>query len=238
MRCWVNWRLMKLVIDLGASLRGSDKHVALVLASHAGDDGRDAYPSLARLADECGLSKNTVCSALKRLTKTSYLRVQAPATQHRPTTYAFVLSELVRVRTFQHPNGGDAEHPNDWDAEDPRQHPNPRAQHPNPDAPASQSSIPRLGTEKNRSGIEQGTEQEQARVARDALSAEDRQSADLAELDMMQQALRDACRKDDWRGDCLRGPHGGKCGLSRQRHATQNAIDQAKADARAKVATG
>ena len=47
--------------------KGAARLVLLALADHAGADGGDAYPSISRLCERCGLSERGVQDALRRL---------------------------------------------------------------------------------------------------------------------------------------------------------------------------
>ncbi len=70
-------------------IRGTAKLVLLKLADCADDDGRNAYPSVARIARECGIGERSVQRILGRLIDDGYLSVtrEASAILHRPTTY-------------------------------------------------------------------------------------------------------------------------------------------------------
>ena len=63
------------------------KSILLVLADCADDDGANAWPSVATIGDQMGLSRRTVQGVLGQLVAAGVLEVQAKATQHRPTIY-------------------------------------------------------------------------------------------------------------------------------------------------------
>jgi len=72
------------------TLGGSSKLVLLKLADCADDDGRNAFPSVARVARECGLGERTVQRILATLVTGGYLVIDQPATRHRPTVYRVI----------------------------------------------------------------------------------------------------------------------------------------------------
>ncbi len=74
---------------LNERIRGTSKLVLLKLADCADDDGRNAYPSVARIARECGIGERSVQRILGGLINAGYLVVtrEASAIIHRPTTY-------------------------------------------------------------------------------------------------------------------------------------------------------
>lgn len=59
--------------------RGVTRLVLLALADHAGADGGDAYPSVARLAERCGVGERTVQDAIGRLVELGELVVDRQA---------------------------------------------------------------------------------------------------------------------------------------------------------------
>ena len=75
------------------SIPPNGKIVLLALADHAHDDGRNAYPSLGRLARKTGYSDRQVQRILTELCRTGLIAVQAEATPNRPTAY------LLRIGT-------------------------------------------------------------------------------------------------------------------------------------------
>ena len=83
------WQIYKRVWEY--DLAPSDKLVALALADHASADGTRAFPSKTRLAKMTGLSDRSVQRSLANLVEAGIIMVQKAASQHRPTTYSFVL---------------------------------------------------------------------------------------------------------------------------------------------------
>ena len=65
----------------------AQKIVLLKLADCANDAGANAFPSVATMARECGLSERSVQNALRRLTSSGRIDVQAPATRYTSTIY-------------------------------------------------------------------------------------------------------------------------------------------------------
>lgn len=56
--------------------KGSARLVLLALADHAGQDGGDAYPSITRLSERCGLCERTVQDSIKTLTELGEIVVE------------------------------------------------------------------------------------------------------------------------------------------------------------------
>ncbi len=59
--------------------KGSARLVLLALADHAGADGGDAYPSIRRLSQRCGIGERTVQEALQALVALGEIEVEANA---------------------------------------------------------------------------------------------------------------------------------------------------------------
>lgn len=96
----MSWALeQQIVVDPAA------RHVLLVLANYAGEAGRAAFPSTARLARETGLSERTVKRKLGCLRAAGVIKLgnQAIAAAHisrvdrRPTCYDLCLARGVTV---------------------------------------------------------------------------------------------------------------------------------------------
>lgn len=68
-------------------LQATQKLVLLAMADHADDEGGNAYPSVARLAEKCSVDPRTVQRTLRALEASGLLVVVRHATQHAPTTY-------------------------------------------------------------------------------------------------------------------------------------------------------
>lgn len=66
-----------------SGLRPSVRHVALTLSTHMSERGDSCFPSLATLAEETGLHKETVHKAIAELEEASYLQVTRPETTGR-----------------------------------------------------------------------------------------------------------------------------------------------------------
>ncbi len=68
-------------------LTPSARHVARVLSEHMSSDGSSCFPSLELIASESGITRASVCRALKQLEKEKYLRRQRGAARgRRPTS--------------------------------------------------------------------------------------------------------------------------------------------------------
>lgn len=61
---------------VGLKLPTREKFVLLMLANYASNDKGDCYPSLSRLAEDCGMVNNTVIAAIQRLEFLGALSVQ------------------------------------------------------------------------------------------------------------------------------------------------------------------
>lgn len=67
---------VQIPLSWATALRSVDIHVALVLGGYAGHHGGRAWPSIATLARDTGLSENTVRAALTRLQTSKVLTVE------------------------------------------------------------------------------------------------------------------------------------------------------------------
>ena len=69
---------IKLMSDIlqHVDLPTNEKFVLLKLSDHADHDGRNAYPSLGRVAHECRLSKRTVQKIVAKLVKQEVLKIE------------------------------------------------------------------------------------------------------------------------------------------------------------------
>lgn len=74
-----------------AGVPAAQRIVLLKLADCAHHDGENAFPSVATMANECGLSERSVQNALRRLESSGLIDVQVPATRYRSTTYRVVM---------------------------------------------------------------------------------------------------------------------------------------------------
>lgn len=86
----------------GWSLPATDKLVALKLADCADDQGRNAWPAVATIAADCGLSRRGTQEVLRRLVRRGCIEVQAGSTNRKSTTYRVLLVSQV-------PSGGEDE---------------------------------------------------------------------------------------------------------------------------------
>jgi hypothetical protein len=73
-----------------ALLPESEKLLLLIIISYSNRDGGGAFPSVPRLARDCGCTDRTIQLRLRRLQARGYLVVERRAAQHRPTTYRIV----------------------------------------------------------------------------------------------------------------------------------------------------
>lgn len=78
----------------GWSLPAPEKLVALKLADCANDRGANAYPSLATIAEACGLSRRGTQLVIDRLLEKRCLEVQADHTNRRSTIYRLRLDAV------------------------------------------------------------------------------------------------------------------------------------------------
>lgn len=81
---------------------GNDRLVLLALADEADDEGKDAYPSVQRVATKARVPKPTVLRCLKRLEEAGRLRVIRPETRGRGrfNRYELVLENGREVTPF------------------------------------------------------------------------------------------------------------------------------------------
>lgn len=82
----------------------TEKIILLKLADCASDDGRNAYPTVARIAAETGVCERTVQYTLRRLEDRGYVAVEHSATggRGRPASYRITVSpatERVQLET-------------------------------------------------------------------------------------------------------------------------------------------
>jgi len=70
-------------------LPATEKLILLKLADCADDDGTNAFPSVGRVAEECGIHPRTVQKILRHLKATGLISIQAEhdGSRHFPTTY-------------------------------------------------------------------------------------------------------------------------------------------------------
>lgn len=92
-------KLMGMIFDDLPGLATNPKMVLLKIADHADDLGRNAYPSVARIAESCGLSIRSVQRVLREFRQEGTLNVEAEAKGGRgkgqPTVYRI---DLARAR--------------------------------------------------------------------------------------------------------------------------------------------
>jgi hypothetical protein len=96
----VSYKVTKIVsrARLPRSLRCSRpvaKLVLLALADKADDDGRNAWPSVATIAEDAEVSTKTASKMLAALVSANLITEQRPPTQHRPRTYELNLKGLT-----------------------------------------------------------------------------------------------------------------------------------------------
>ena len=84
------WPLIQAVVQ-DRTVFSHDKLVAIYLANYAHADGTNAYPSIATLSRDTGLSRPTVTKCLARLVECGFLRVEQRSGQHHATRYTFML---------------------------------------------------------------------------------------------------------------------------------------------------
>lgn len=82
----VSVRLMSEVWEL--EIPASRKFVLLCLADHANDDGKQAYPSVARIARKCSMSERNVQRILHELIDDGLLTIERPPSGRTPTAYS------------------------------------------------------------------------------------------------------------------------------------------------------
>lgn len=87
-------------------LSGSAKLVLLKLAWHADAFGGNAWPSVATIAADCGLSSRQVQRCLRQLQRDGLIYVQRRGGQHRPPAYKILLpSSGVTLSPLEHSSG-------------------------------------------------------------------------------------------------------------------------------------
>jgi hypothetical protein len=69
------------------NLKPAEMLVLLCYADHAQDGGGGAFPSVARVAQRCGMKTKNVRTIIHRLRRRGLLTVEEPAKRYRPTTY-------------------------------------------------------------------------------------------------------------------------------------------------------
>lgn len=95
----ISWALAQQVVTASSA-----RHVLLCLANYAGEDGRNAFPSIARLCADTGLSERAVRNNLRELEESGVIRRgnQAVAAafidraDRRPTVYDICMDEAER----------------------------------------------------------------------------------------------------------------------------------------------
>lgn len=89
-------RIMAAVFDT-EGMSPTAKLVALAMADHASDDGRNIYPGLARLERKTGLSRASVQRAIKWLLENGYLAIEKHSTATMPTVYRMPVEGGITV---------------------------------------------------------------------------------------------------------------------------------------------
>src|SRR5690625_861307 len=84
-------------------LRSTDKLVFLYLCRRAGADGR-SWPSIRRMADDVGMSRNTVRSAIERLEQAGLLVREARTSESGDAD-----SYVYKIRRTEPEKGGQSE---------------------------------------------------------------------------------------------------------------------------------
>lgn len=87
-----------LVLRAQTGLNAQAKMVLLGLADHASNDGSDAWPSVATLAQYAECSERTVQRHLHSLVDAGLIQVQRESDRRTPTTYAVCLPVLATLR--------------------------------------------------------------------------------------------------------------------------------------------
>jgi len=72
----------------------SERDVLLVMCDHANDEGRNTYPSIARIAWKTDMSERHVTRMMKSLCKKGALKLIQHATRHTPKRYRAIPSAL------------------------------------------------------------------------------------------------------------------------------------------------
>lgn len=83
---------------------GTDRIILLAIADHAGDDGTNAYPSVATLGSKCALSRRTVQRSIARLVELGELEVEDQKgggswtrSDRRPNRYRVVMNDGASI---------------------------------------------------------------------------------------------------------------------------------------------
>lgn len=82
-------RIMSAVFE-ATDLTPTEKLVALAMADHASDDGRNVYPGYARLGLKTGCDKRTIQRTISALMDKGWIKVERKHTHTKPTIFAFV----------------------------------------------------------------------------------------------------------------------------------------------------
>ena len=81
-------------LELPFRLRVEAKLILLVLAFYADDEGRNAWPSVATISNECEMGVRTTDKVLRLLAKQGFIAEQAKPQRHRPRTWMLNMDRL------------------------------------------------------------------------------------------------------------------------------------------------
>ena len=84
------------VVFEATDLTPTEKLVALALADHASDDGRNVYPGYSRLTRKTSLAKSTVGENIHSLISKGWIAIERKATPTKPSKFRFLITELPR----------------------------------------------------------------------------------------------------------------------------------------------
>lgn len=99
-------RVMSWVLD-ESTATGNDRLVLIAIADEADDDGRNAFPSVDRIARRARINRHTAMRAIRRLEDIGELEVVRPETTGRGhhNTYRIVTGKGSEVAPFQEGRG-------------------------------------------------------------------------------------------------------------------------------------
>lgn len=99
-------RVMSWVLD-ESTATGNDRLVLIAIADEADDDGRNAFPSMDRIARRARINRHTAMRAIKRLEDLGELEVTRPETTGRGhhNTYRILTGKGSEVAPFQEGRG-------------------------------------------------------------------------------------------------------------------------------------
>jgi len=84
----VSIKVMSMIFE-AEGLTSTEKLVALALADHASDDGRNVYPGYSRIAHKTSLNKSTIGATINSLVEKGWLCREKRSTPTKPAKFYF-----------------------------------------------------------------------------------------------------------------------------------------------------